>query len=215
IVPPDGLVTFNVSFCPSNGVHVPGAFTVNVPVALAVIFAIPNVQFGVMLVAVDTLVRPVVPVPPFPYGSVPVIPVLSGKPVALVSVTDVGVPRTGVTSVGDVANTAAPDPVSLVIAAARFALEGVARNVATPEPRPLTPVEIGNPVALVSVTDVGVPRTGVTSVCDVANTAAPVPVSSVNAAARLALEGVARNVPTPVPNPLTLPIGKLPVTPPN
>ena len=34
-----------------------------------------------------------------------------------------------------------------------------------------------------------------------ANTLAPVPVSSVRADARLALEGVARNVATPVPNP--------------
>jgi hypothetical protein len=44
-------------------------------------------------------------VPPLAIGSVPVTPVVRGKPVAFVSVTDVGVPRTGVTSVGLVENT--------------------------------------------------------------------------------------------------------------
>src|SRR6185312_8500553 len=131
----------------------------------------------------------------------------NGKPVALVSVTDAGVPSTGVTNVGDVANTAAPEPVSFVSAAAKLADVGVPKNVATPVAKPLTPVEIGNPVAFVSVADVGVPNTGVTNVGDVANTAAPVPVSSANAAAKFALEGVARNVPTPVPMPVTPDIG--------
>lgn len=129
----------------------------------------------------------------------PDTPVEIGRPVALVSVTEVGVPRIGVTNVGDVANTSAPDPVSFVTAAARFAEVGVARNVATPVPSPDTPVDIGKPVALVSVTEVGVPRIGVTNVGDVPKTANPVPVSSVKAAARLALDGVARNVEMPVP----------------
>jgi hypothetical protein len=77
------------------------------------------------------------------------------------------VPRIGVTSVGEVAKTFAPLPVSSVKAAARFAELGVARKVATFVPRPLTPVEIGKPVQEVSVPLVGVPRTGVTSVGDV------------------------------------------------
>jgi hypothetical protein len=47
----------------------------------------------------------------------------------------VGVPSTGVTSVGEVANTKAPEPVSSVTAAARLAEEGVAKNVPTPVPR--------------------------------------------------------------------------------
>lgn len=71
---------------------------------------------------------------------------------------DVGVPNTGVVSVGDVAKTNEPDPVSSVTAAARFALDGVAKNVATFVPRPLTPVEMGKPVALVSVPLEGVPN---------------------------------------------------------
>ena len=97
----------------------------------------------------------------------PETPVEIGRPVALVSVADVGVPRTGVTSVGEVAKTSAPVPVSSVSAAARFADDGVAKKVATPVPRPETPVEIGNPVAFVRVPLVGVPRTGVTKVGDV------------------------------------------------
>ena len=59
---------------------------------------------------------------------------------------------------GDEANTRAPVPVSSVTAEARFALEGVAKNVAIPEPSPETPVEIGNPVAFVKVPDEGVPN---------------------------------------------------------
>jgi hypothetical protein len=49
-------------------------------------------------------------------------------------------------------------PVSSVTAEIRFADDGVARNVATPVPRPDTPVEIGRPVALVRVPLDGVPR---------------------------------------------------------
>lgn len=60
--------------------------------------------------------------------------------------------------VGLVANTRGPDPVSSVTADARFADDGVAKNVATPVPRPLTPVPIGNPVAFVRVPDDGVPN---------------------------------------------------------
>ena len=71
---------------------------------------------------------------------------------------------------GDVPNTRAPVPVSPVTAVAKLVLDGVARKVATPEPRPETPVEIGKPVALVRVTDAGVPSVGVTSVGDVEKT---------------------------------------------
>jgi hypothetical protein len=64
----------------------------------------------------------------------------------------------GLVSVGVVANTNEPDPVSSVTAEIKLALDGVARNVATPVPRPETPVDIGNPVALVNVPLDGVPR---------------------------------------------------------
>ena len=51
-----------------------------------------------------------------------------------------------------------------------------AKAVAMPVPRPDTPVEIGSPVAFVRVTEVGVPKMGVTSVGEVARTLFPVPV---------------------------------------
>ena len=72
-----------------------------------------------------------------------------------------------VVSVGLVAKTFAPVPVSSVRHEARLAELGVARNEATFVPSPLTPVEIGRPVHEVSVPLEGVPRTGVTSVGDV------------------------------------------------
>jgi hypothetical protein len=54
----------------------------------------------------------VAPVPPLATGSVPVTPVDKGRPVAFVRVTDVGVPKIGVTSVGLVANAnTVPEPV--------------------------------------------------------------------------------------------------------
>lgn len=128
---------------------------------------------------------------------------VKGNPVQFVSVPDVGVPSIGVVSVGDVANTNRPEPVSLVTALARLALDGVANHVAIPVPSPDTPVLIGNPVQFVSVPLVGVPSTGVTSVGVLANTKAPVPLSSVTALIRLALDGVPNHVAIPVPSPDT------------
>jgi hypothetical protein len=87
-----------------------------------------------------------------------VTPVVRGKPVRLVATPDVGVPSKGVTSVGEVAKTKEPVPVSFVTAAIKLALEGVAKNVAIPVPKPDTPVAIGRPVAFVRVTDAGVFR---------------------------------------------------------
>ena len=77
-----------------------------------------------------------------------------------------------------------------------------ASAVATPEPRPETPVEIGRPVALVNTPEVGVPKSGVTKVGEVAKTREPVPVSSITAVIRLGEVGEARKVATPVPRPL-------------
>lgn len=74
---------------------------------------------------------------------------LTAVPVQFVSTPDVGVPNSGVTSVGDVAKTSDPDPVSLVTAAAKLAEVGVAKNVATPVPSPDT-----EPMATDGVTQV-------------------------------------------------------------
>jgi hypothetical protein len=51
--------------------------------------------------------------------------------------------------------------------------------------------------------DATVPSAGVTNVGEFANTAAPVPVSSVSAARKFALDGVVKKVATPVPRPET------------
>jgi len=54
------------------------------------------------------------PVPPLAPGKVPVTPVVKGKPVKFVATPEVGVPRTGVTSVGEVDKTTPPVPVEVV-----------------------------------------------------------------------------------------------------
>jgi len=138
------------------------------------------------------------PVPPLLAGSVPVVPPSIGRPVALVSVAAEGVPRFGVVSVGEVPNTNDPLPVSSVTAAAKFAELGVARNVATPVPNPDTPVEIGKPVAFVSVAAEGVPRFGVVSVGDVERTTFPLPVDVVTPVPPLATASVPARVIVPV-----------------
>jgi hypothetical protein len=87
--------------------------------------------------------------------------------VALVNVALCGVPSIGVTKVGEVANTKDPDPVSSVTALARLALDGVAKNVAIPVPKPETPVLIGNPVVFVKTPLKGVPSAGEVKVGEV------------------------------------------------
>lgn len=122
---------------------------------------------SVGLVDSTTLPEPVeavTPVPPRATERVPVVPATIGSPVALVNVADDGVPSAGVTSVGLVANTKEPEPVSSVTAAARFADDGVARNVATLVPSPEMPVATGRPVTLVITPLAGVPKAGVVSV---------------------------------------------------
>jgi hypothetical protein len=69
--------------------------------------AVELVLFPNTVLAADVLA----PVPPLAIGRVPVTPVLRGSPVALVNVSDVGVPKAGVTRVGEVANTLLPVPV--------------------------------------------------------------------------------------------------------
>jgi len=73
----------------------------------------------------------------------------------------------GFVSAGALLKTKTPDPVSSETTEIKLALDGVPKNVATPVPRPETPVEIGKPVALVKVPLVGVPNTGVVNVGDV------------------------------------------------
>jgi hypothetical protein len=144
----------------------------------------------------------------------PDTPVEIGSPVAFVKVALVGVPRIGVTKVGEVANTFAPVPVSSVKAAKRFAELNEPRDVAFPL-EVTAPVKLALvvtlpavrpeavPVMFVPTKADGVPRAGVTKVGLLANTKAPLPVSSDTAEAKLADDGVAKKVATPVPKPLT------------
>ena len=96
----------------------------------------------------------------------------------MVNVAAEGVPKLGVTRTGLVENTKLPEPVSSETANASLALVGSAKNVATLAPKPLTPVLIGRPVALVNVAADGVPKLGVTRTGLFENTKLPVPVSS-------------------------------------
>lgn len=102
----------------------------------------------------------------------------------------------GVTKSGEVLKTRRLLPVSSVIAAAKFALDGVTKNVPIPVPK-LDKPATGNPVALVRVSAEGIPRLGVVKTGFVAKTARPVPVSLVSNAARFALEGVPMKVSNP------------------
>jgi hypothetical protein len=81
----------------------------------------------------------------------------------------------GVAIVGDVPKTSEPEPVSSVTADAKFAEEGVPKNVAMPVPSPETPVEMGSPVQFVSVPEVGVPRMGVVNEGEVVMATLPEP----------------------------------------
>ncbi len=121
----------------------PRTLSVQLPVALAVEYRTP-------LVKMSKLTVPDAPVPESDQRS-------SGP-------RRIEFTSTAFVSVGAVPNTKAPVPVSSVTAEIRFAEEGVARNVATPVPRPETPVSIGRPVAFVKVPDAGVPSTGVVNV---------------------------------------------------
>ena len=125
--------------------------------------------------------------------------------VQFVRVPEEGVPKTGVTRVGDVANTKDPVPVSSVTAVIKLAEDGVAKNAVIPTPVPVTlPTGI---LQLVRVPEDGVPKAGVTRTGEVANTKDPVPVSSVTAVIKLAEDGVAKNAVIPTPVPVTLPTG--------
>ena len=88
--------------------------------------------FAAFVTAMFAPARVVAPVPPLAIGRVPVTPVVKGRPVALVNVTDVGVPRIGVTKVGLVDKTTLPVPVEVVTPVPPFATFNVPANVTAP-----------------------------------------------------------------------------------
>ena len=131
-------------------------------------------------------------VPPLAIGNVPVTPVVKGNPVALVKVPDDGAPNAP-----PFTKNAPAEPVLTPNA------------VATPVPNPDTPVAIGNPVALVNVTLVGVPKIGVTNVGDVLKTLLPEPVDVVTPVPPF----VTANVPAKETAPVVAVLGVNPVVP--
>ena len=162
---------------PLNGTAdaVPTAEQLAIPVAVTPVANCPPVHcVGAVAKAVAVAALPVVldvmVVGKLPAANVPVTPVDSGKPVALVSTKADGVPRFGVTNVGDVDCTTAPVP---VLDAKDVAADPA--DVAT------TPVNAGNavagnPVALAKLMAVGVPNDGAVNDGDDDNTTLPLPV---------------------------------------
>ena len=73
------------------------------------------------------------PVPPLADESVPVTPVVRGKPVPLVNVTEAGVPKTGATRVGPDERTLLPEPVLVVTPVPPLATASVPANVIVPD----------------------------------------------------------------------------------
>ena len=121
---------------------------------VALLVPFPMIKSPVLVIgdkALNAALAVVWPVPPLRIGKVPVTPVVRGKPVTLVITPDCGVPRIGVTKVGDVANTSAPEPVSSVTVAAKLALVGVAKKVAMPVAKPVIDPTAGVIVVLVTL----------------------------------------------------------------
>ena len=190
-VPAVKLAAVPVMFVPTRADGVPKAGVTSVGLFDSTLLPVP--------------VEAVTPVPPLATGSVPVTCVVrltfdnappSVKSPEEVTVPDrempltVPVPPTEVTvptpGAGALMVWLGHVPVIVMLAPDTRA------GVAVPEPpratgkMPVVPPSIGSPVALVNVPLVGVPKMGVTRVGLVAKTAAPLPVSSVNAAAKLA-----------------------------
>ena len=85
------------------------------------------------------------PVPPLAAGSVPVTPVVRGKPVRFVATPLVGVPSNGVTRVGEVDSTLLPEPVLVVTPVPPLATASVPASVTVPE-EVIGPPLVVNPV---------------------------------------------------------------------
>jgi hypothetical protein len=169
----------------------------------AVMVALVSVLPVVLPIRICPSVKVVWPVPPRLTGRVPVTPVLSGRPVALVSVAKLGTPMLGVVSTGEVERTLLPEPVDDVTPVPPLATGRV----------PDTPVVSGRPVALVSVANDGTPMLGVVSTGEVDRTLLPEPVDAVTPVPPLATARVppSVSVPEPVMGP---PVRVRPVEPP-
>ena len=99
---------------PSSVAKVPvvGKVTVVAAVAVNVVAKAPEVvKFPPKVIVFPELSTPVPPLAP---SKIPVTPVVKGNPVALVNTAAEGVPKFGVTKVGEVALTTSPEPVVVI-----------------------------------------------------------------------------------------------------
>lgn len=161
IVPPpaeigDGAVIVTTAVVPLiNVIGLVGAIVVALAIvdAAAVVAIKPeyltSVNVGLPVQLVNT---PLVGVPKTGV-TITMLVLVQADILPLATVPKIGAVKVGVAIVGLVPNTNAPDPVSPVTAVAKFVLDGVAKNVATPLPKPLIPDATGNPVQLVNVPD--------------------------------------------------------------
>lgn len=174
---------------------VPPLATGNVPVTSLARSTLPAVKAEVPF-PFKTPVRVVAPLPPRVTGSVLIVPPSIGRPVALVRVSELGVPKFGVVRVGDVARTLLPVPVFVTLATFLLASKANAVLAVNPERvavpladsvvnapvvgvvAPTVPLMLmlAVPLAFVSTIALGVPKLGVIRVGDVASTLLPEPV---------------------------------------
>lgn len=145
---------------------------------------VPVITVEVITPEADTVVNAPVLVVVAP--TVPLI-LIDAVPVRLVTTPLEGVPNAGVTSVGEVAKTAEPEPVSSVSAPESWADVNDPKDVAFPT-EVTAPVKLALvvtlpavkpaavPVIFVPIRAEGVPNAGVTRVGEVARTLLPVPV---------------------------------------
>ena len=171
IPPPSAVTSVGVVTAPNSIKMSSTVTTVLFTVVVVPLTVKLPVTTVLLLIVVVPVTAPILTVVASPAKLTVVAVVLTSAKVVLPVVSEVVI-------AGLVPKTSAPEPVSSVTAAAKLDDEGVARNVATPVPRPEIPVVTGSPVALVNVPDVGVPRIGLTKVGVLAKTTAPVPVSS-------------------------------------
>lgn len=143
----------------------PAVVVVKIPVGIRVMDP-PPVDIGEGAVIVTIAVVPLINVMAFVGAIVDALAIVGAAADVANTSDNFGEVNVGVVIVGEVANTADPVPVSSVKAVRKLVDVGVAKKVATPAPRPATPVEIGSPVQLVSTPEDGVPIAGVVSVGD-------------------------------------------------
>src|ERR1700761_2316548 len=106
------------------------------PAVVPTIFGVVIVGLVVQTIELEPVTAEVIAVAtPVPS---PLTPVVIGNPVQLVRVPEAGVPRAGVTKVGEVAKTRLPEPVSSVTVVLRLAEVGVVKKVDTPVAIPVT-----------------------------------------------------------------------------